>query len=256
MERVEFRNTSGKTLRGILHPSGCMSVVILVHGISGDKSESGKFDRLAEELNHEGYNVLRFDMSGFGESDDDLISVERMTDDLKSAISYASSLGMANIGLLGYSLGAHICCRVYDSRISTMVFWNPLLANGADVWPNEQQLKELQETGGITQQNQSGKMLCYDPKMVEEIASIQPGCRSIECPVMILHGDKDEIVDPSTSREAMKDLNIESEFHLIKGADHVFRDQVDEFIKPTVEFMYRHLEYQSDHTLRCHDCRG
>jgi alpha/beta superfamily hydrolase len=57
------------------------------------KYSKGRFERLATAFNKSGYSALLFDFSGCGESDDDILTVEKEVDDLKHAIEFVKSKG-------------------------------------------------------------------------------------------------------------------------------------------------------------------
>lgn len=88
MESTSFLNSRGLELTGDLYKSDSTTGVVMSHGFTGDRTEWGYFDRIAEDLNEAGYNVFRFDFSGSGESGDNAITVEKEVDDLDSAIRY------------------------------------------------------------------------------------------------------------------------------------------------------------------------
>ncbi len=71
----------------------------MAHGLTGDKSEHGYFDRVAEELNQVGYNVLTFDFTGRGESEGETIRIRGQIEDLETAISYLESKYVDRMGL-------------------------------------------------------------------------------------------------------------------------------------------------------------
>jgi alpha-beta hydrolase superfamily lysophospholipase len=76
MEYITFNNSRGLNLSGRFYPAGSDGIIIMCHGLTADKSSLGRFDILAESFRLSGFNVLNFDFSGCGESDDDVISVK------------------------------------------------------------------------------------------------------------------------------------------------------------------------------------
>jgi hypothetical protein len=68
---MSFRTADDVTLKGYLHRSanGTRSpVVILLHGTGETTANKGDFPELARNLSAKGFNVLRFDFRGYGES--------------------------------------------------------------------------------------------------------------------------------------------------------------------------------------------
>lgn len=93
MERVTFKNSRKLTLVGHLYPSTSESIIIMCHGFMSSKYSKGRFEKLATAFNKSGHSALLFDFSGCGESDDDILTVEKEVDDLKSAIQFVKSKG-------------------------------------------------------------------------------------------------------------------------------------------------------------------
>jgi len=241
MERVTFTNSRGLTLVGHLYPSDSQSIILLTHGFTGDKSEWGRLDKLAKALNREGYNILTFDFSGSGESDDDSLTVNKWVDDLECAMKYVKEKGLTSIGLFGLSLGALICAKVWDDQIKTMVFWAPV-TSGKDVGKRytSDQLAELDEKGYITYTRDKGvrRRFIVDKQMLQDRVAVNPqdALSHIRCPVLIVHGDQDPRVSITDSKDAMQFLPPSSKLEIVKGADHSFYDQLDIFIEHAVSW--------------------
>lgn len=247
MEKVNFKNSRRLNLVGHFYRSDSGAVIILTHGFTGDKSELGRFDNTAAAFHTVGYNVLTFDFSGSGESDDDSLTVEKQVDDLESAIQYVTDRGLTRIGLLGLSLGGLVSAKVYDEKIDTMVFWAPVTGSVKNPRArySEAQLKELDETGYITmiKDNETRKKIIIDKQMLEDRRMVNPQTllSQIKCPVLIIHGDQDNRVPLENSKNAMQYLPKGSRLEVIAGADHKFYDQLNQFIAPSVSWYQEHL---------------
>jgi hypothetical protein len=50
MEKVIFENSKNQSLVGHLYTSESESIIIMSHGFTGDKSEHGRFDKVAESF--------------------------------------------------------------------------------------------------------------------------------------------------------------------------------------------------------------
>ncbi|MBN2909907.1 alpha/beta fold hydrolase [Polycladomyces sp. WAk] len=153
MKRVTFHNSRNLTLAGNLYSSSAKSIIIMCHGFTSDKSSRGRFDQLANSFQRSGYSVLVFDFSGCGESDDDRLTLAKWVDDLRSAISFVTSMGYARIALYGNSLGSTVCLQCYTPQISTMVLTGALTGPMKYDWDEyftKEQMQELREKGHIT----------------------------------------------------------------------------------------------------------
>ena len=250
MQKVNFKNSRNLNLVGNLSLADSDSIIVIAHGFTGDKSEWGRFDTTAEALNKAGYNVLAFDFSGSGESDDDSLTVGKQVDDLNCAIKYVLDRGFKKIGLLGLSLGGLVSLKVYspEKNIKTMVLWAPVTnkkENYAEKKFNQEELKELKERGYITKIMEAGvrKKIIIDKQMIYDRESINQKelLSNINCPVLIIHGNQDESVPLEDSKSAIKYLSSESKLEIVEGADHQFTEQLDTIISLTTNWFKQHL---------------
>lgn len=121
---------SGKTLRlrGNWHPAPVKqkskSPVLLVHSFGGNKQEyNGFFSRLAFELTCAGFDVLRFDCRGCGESQGDTeeIHPEALVEDTKAALNWVQlRSGQKRAHLVGYSLGGLVAALSLPQTVSDL----------------------------------------------------------------------------------------------------------------------------------------
>lgn len=245
MKRVTFKNSRGLRLVGRFYKGSSKSAVIMSHGFTGDKSEWGRFDRTAEALNKAGFTVFSFDFSGCGESEDDSLTVEKQVDDLQSAIDFIKQKGFKKLGLLGHSLGGLISLKNLNKGIRALVLWAPATAPKMDIqsWYSRRQLKEMEDTGYLVKKRDMGvrRKFIIEKGMFDELASINQEklLSKVKCPVLIIHGDKDDVVPVENSQQAMQYLPAGSKLEVIKGADHSFYEQLDKFIGHTVEWFKR-----------------
>ncbi len=249
MERVVFKNSRNQSLVGHLYTSDSKSIIIMSHGFAGDKSEWGRFDKVAESLNQSGYNVLTFDFSGCGESDDDTLTVDKQVDDLKSAIKFVKSRSYQKIGLFGHSLGGLISLKCYSPDIVTMVLWAPVTNKVKYTWDkrfSKEQLQELEEKGCLTKIRDKGirRKILIDKQMLKdrEMVNQKDLLKNINCPILIIHGKQDASVPYADSEEAIKLLSKDSKLELVEKADHGFYDYIDIIIKLSNDWFLNHLE--------------
>lgn len=251
MEKVSFKNSRNLNLVGNLHSADSNSIIIMAHGFTGDKSEWGRFDKTAEAFNEAGYNVLAFDFSGSGESDDDSLTVGKQVDDLNCAIKFVLDKGFEDIGLLGLSLGGLVSLKTYspEKNIETMVLWAPVTAKKENYVIKKkfspEELKELREKGYITKIMEAGvrkkiiidKQMIYDRETVDQKELLS----NIDCPILIIHGNQDESVPLEDSKRAIKYLSPESKLEIIEEADHQFTEQLDTIISLTTNWFKQRL---------------
>ena len=250
MERVTFRNSRNLYLVGNLYTSNSKSIIIMCHGFTSDKYSSGHFPKLAAAFNEHGFNVLNFDFSGCGESDDDSLTIEKQVDDLKSAILYVKAKGYKKIALYGHSLGTLICLKNYAPEIKTMVLLGALTNSMKYDWEeffSKEQMEELKEKGYITQytSEEVRKKIIIHRKILEgfELINQKELLEGVKCPVMIIHGnnDEEESLLWERSKAGIDLLSTDSKLMFIDGADHSFLDHIDKVIESAVDWFMKYL---------------
>lgn len=235
-ERVEMKNSRQLTLIGNFFPASTDAIVIMCHGFTSDKSSRGRFDRFALRFQKSGFNVLAFDFSGCGESDDDSLTMAKQADDLQSVLTVVKQRGFQKIALYGHSLGSRICLMCYSEDIQTMVLTGASTGGTVYHWDDHftaEQIKELAESGKITEQLAKGprKTIIIDQQMLLDFEQCDQKklLSLIKCPVLIIHGncDEEERMLSELSRAGMKWLPKESKLEIIDGAVHSFMDHLD-----------------------------
>ncbi|MFH1649322.1 MAG: alpha/beta fold hydrolase [Candidatus Woesearchaeota archaeon] len=210
MEAVSLVNSRGLKLAGLFHAGTLDSIIVMGHGFTGDKSECGGFDRIAEEFNKAGYNVFRFDYAGCGESDDAPLSVSRHREDYVAVLDYVESRGFSRIGFFGHSISGLVALEVMDPRVKALVFTAPVTApmqDYAEKKYDESQLEELQETGFITRYRDKGPRYksVIDGKSIDERKEVDQTklLGKLNIPVLVFYGKLDVWVPYENSVEAM-----------------------------------------------------
>lgn len=250
-ERVEFKNSRGVILVGDFYSASSDAVVILSHGLGGNRHEGGRLDEAAERLNSDlGLNVLQYDFSAMGESEGEIVNSSNDIDDLESALDFTRERGMTRFALLGYSFGGYITASAYDDKnISALVLWAPvispmpdpaayyLVADGRNNPNNLEMLRELGYVERKTSNRASGSLL-VGSEVFEKWSTINKKdlLSRIKCPVLIVHGSIDPRVPLQGSQDGMQYLPEGSKLKVIDGADHVFDGHVDELIQETVDW--------------------
>jgi len=177
MERTSFPNSRGLELTGDLYKSDSTTGVVMSHGFAGDRTEWGYFDKIAEDLNEAGRDILRFDFSGSGESYDDTITVEKEVDDLDSAIRYLEGQGVGSIGLYGHSLGGLVSLRNDRPIVDAMVLTSPATAatENYGVQMFGQDPSVTRENGRYVKHMERGPRseIKIDPKIIEERRNVK-----------------------------------------------------------------------------------
>ena len=249
MKRFVIFNSRNKKLvcDHYITPSG--AIIILVHGFTGDRHEEGRFDTFAQTFHGTGFNVITFDFGGSGESDDDSLTIQKETDDLLSIIQYVKSKGYNQIGLLGHSLGGLISLRCYSTDIKAMVLTAPVTAPVLYNWREKylpDQVRECENKGYITFYKEKGirKEIIIDKRILEEREEVnQAGLlENVDCPVLIIHGNKDVSVPYTDSVAAIKYLSADSKLEIINEAEHSYNAHLDMFTQLAASWFSVYLD--------------
>lgn len=199
-KRITFQNSRNKTLVGHLFSVPGDVIVIMAPGFCSDKSSQGRFEVYARHLNEKDISVLAIDFAGCGESDDDLLTIDKEVEDLTSAIRWIHSQGYQKIGLYGNSLGGLICLKAYSSEIKTIAMTGGGTGPMKFDWSqhfSQTQMKELQDKGYITERNARNihrKSIKINQQMLKdfELVDQRELLSNVKCPVLLIHGDGDE----------------------------------------------------------------
>ena len=228
-EKVNFKNSRGQKLVGVLHlpEEKTDTLIVLAHGFTSNKDRP-RYIEIAKSLAKEGYAFLRFDFCGSGESDEDEITVKNQIDDLKSALDFAKNKGYSRFGLIGESLGGLISMLVYPDykeEIKCIGLVAPVTQGKApDLYDDSIIKAEIQKRGFFLKQK-DGKTFRVPKEYITERKNVNQKevLSKIKCPVLIIHGSEDSTVPFESSKEAMNYLPKDSKLETIKDADHDLR---------------------------------
>ncbi|WP_373501151.1 alpha/beta hydrolase [Desulfococcus sp.] len=229
-EIVYFKNLEGETLAGTLHlpaqpaPEG----VIFGHCFTCSRHTSILRDT-ATKLAERGIASLRFDFSGNGQSGGDFINTAytRHIREMTQAQRFLSDRGISRFGLAGHSMGAAVSILA-GSRMETVdgicAFSGRLGGLDPEGGFTSEQISELRETGRVAFQSR-GRRLELPGAFFEDAAryDILQTIASLAPPLLIVHGDRDEII-PVWNARAAKARNDRATLEIIAGADHMYGD--------------------------------
>jgi pimeloyl-ACP methyl ester carboxylesterase len=223
MEKVVFENTRGREIHGVFESGDSDRCIVMAHGLTDDRNVGGYFSTASKALNEAGFNVLRFDFTGRGDTEGKL-TLDKGVDDLKSAIEFVKSRGINRIGLYGYSMGGVISLRSLDPSIEAVFLSSPVTARfELPLHPLSSWLaKKFGEVPDINI-DRKRKIEWVNWELTEDLLSVDQKklLSDIDVPVKIVHGNRDFIVDVENSKKASKILNCELE--IIDGMGHTYR---------------------------------
>lgn len=256
-EKVFIKNKSGLKLCGVWHfpKKSTNKAIVLAHGLTVTKDESGVFTELAGLLENNGFTVFRFDFRGHGESEGAQtdMTIRGELEDLKSSIQEVELKGFANIGLLGASFGGGIA-TLYASETGShpksLCLWNPVLnydhcfLNPITPWLKDKKI-QMQNDLSIKGYTEIGKAKFKCSKVLfNEMKEFFPyrELKQISVPTVIIHGNKDSKVPYEDSKRYISSLKPH-QLITVKGAEHGFHEDWEREIanQETLKFFQKYL---------------
>ncbi|SFU72089.1 hypothetical protein SAMN04487886_11186 [Clostridium sp. DSM 8431] len=245
-EEIVFKN-NGEKIYGVIYSpkdsKGKVPGIIFSHGFNGN-NESGAF--YAKTLAEKGYAVCCFDFRGGScnsKSEGSSLNMSIFTEksDLKVVIEMLQDfefIDSNNIFLIGESQGGLVSAIIAAENkeiIRGMILIYPALCIVEDAkkrHENIENVPESEELMGLRIGQEYYKNL-FDFNIYENILGYDKE-------VLIIHGDKDELVNISYSVEAVKKYK-KAELSIIKDAGHGFCNGSEkEAVKHMINYMEKH----------------
>ncbi|WRS30896.1 alpha/beta fold hydrolase [Actinomycetaceae bacterium MB13-C1-2] len=126
------------------------AAVLFSHSFLMDRSSSAHFPKLAKRYRGLGYATLGFDYSGHGSSDDDRITVEHRTEDLRAASGWLAEQGYTRQLIHAHSTGSLSAFRGRPPAVESLFVTSGVLGPVSYEWESifsSEQLDELDRTG-------------------------------------------------------------------------------------------------------------
>jgi fermentation-respiration switch protein FrsA (DUF1100 family) len=234
------------TLRGWFLPvPGSERVIIMVHGNGYHRAdpEIGMLD-IAAHLVDRNFNVLMFDLRGYGESDGNMVSGGyHEKKDVEGAVSYLKGRGFDRIGVLGFSLGAvsTLMAAAEDPDIKVVVS-DSSFADLNDIMSTE-----------FSKRTKAPRLFLHPILFMIKLmygvdfAAIRPVDRVAEIaprPILFIHGEEDEVIPVAHAYRLFEaSQNPENQLWVVAGARHTraFKVQPDEYISRVASFFSDNL---------------
>ncbi len=226
---VHFYNHQGEKLAGTLHLPDRRDGCGVVFGHCFTCSRHTLIIRQASnELASEGVLALRFDFSGNGQSEGEFSAsnYSKQIAEMQTAADVIAEKGARWIGLAGHSMGAVIAVLTAAQTRSVKAVCTlagRLSGLNATHFFGKKQLKELEDTGRVSFSSR-GRSLQLSTEFFADANqyNLPETVKSLRTPLMVVHGDADEII-PVQDAYLAKTLNPEyTELVVIPGADHMF----------------------------------
>lgn len=132
----DIEASDGHIVPATLFCAGADRIVIMSHGITGDRNEEGVHSGFASMLSRDGFDGIGFDFRGHGASalPPEHSTIAGMALDFMAVVQWARQKPYRKLSHLATSFGASItllCASRFSlSDFSSVAFWNPVIDYG------------------------------------------------------------------------------------------------------------------------------
>jgi pimeloyl-ACP methyl ester carboxylesterase len=195
----------GEDLVAVHHEADANRWLVFSHGFLSDKS--GSYEARCERAVAEGFQAVRFDHRGCGESDrafGDQDLTTRLAD-LDAVLEYFDP---GRCVLFGSSFGGRVALHAgTDERVEAVVARAPLTVT---------------DSGVFEAYADEAFLAAFDRHPFEAVA------RDLDVPVAIFHGREDDTIDPADSRVAAGVLDTDLLLQQYAGEGHNFSREAED----------------------------
>lgn len=215
-EHIEVEWKDGLIMRGYHQHANTDTVVIVVHGIGGNKlGHKYIFKQYAGKLAENNISSIRVDFIGSGESDGNFAQTMHSTqsDQVSKLVEFAKSKGYKNIVLSSTTIGCYALWHYAkdDPQIQLIINWNPItdfMKYKNDQLSNEQ--------GGYIDMQGLGLNQIY----IDDLSNLDEEIPTLSSSVMMIQGEED--YEYQTKDCQVLAANREWEYLSIPNANHLF----------------------------------
>lgn len=213
VSEVQIMTPRGKKLAGdwVVPVDSCDICVVLVHSFLGDRHSAGWFDFLSAAYRGAGYQTMAFDLSGCGQSDDDVLTSDNSAEDIQSVCSWLLDNGVKQVIVHAHGYGATASLRAAPLPAATMILTGPISGSTLMDWSavfSSDQLDQLEIVGHTIIPGSEGErdhyLISKQTLADLTIVDTQKLATEVTCPVLLIHDgtDQDEGMVESTTQLA------------------------------------------------------
>ena len=250
-----LKNRRGETLVGVHHRANdARATIVMLHGWSGTRSGPHQMlARAARTFAGQGFDCVRFDFSGRGDSDGDtlLATLATMRDDAHDVFNWIEQQSKAPLWVLGLCSGCEIAVAAAPPRVRGAILWSaPIFAALPEDSGQQQKrasnlkkyarkllnpatyakiLRGQVDTAGVKSAMQGGGGAAHKNRESNEAGQLPPGFRDsslkawrdFQGDIWQIYGGADPILEAARDFYARQSPQI-SRFHVVEGANHSF----------------------------------
>ncbi|HEY5952296.1 MAG TPA: alpha/beta fold hydrolase [Kofleriaceae bacterium] len=231
----------GARLRTIAtHADSARALVLVIQGIACESVDCA-LDRdaplavLVDGLTRAGYDTLRFDKRGVGDSEGSACNATDFHTELADAravLDYARRLGVPLV-LFGHSVGGIIATQLADAAAAIAVFGTPVMrwldclldsterqlrmrgASDADIAQQLAAIRDLARAGEL-----NGRCAAYHEQL--HALDLEAAWRAVDVPVLVLRGEHDWVVRADDQARIAELARGSTTIVDLPGLDHLF----------------------------------
>lgn len=237
-EKVYISNKKNQKLAAVIHRPPTQDkfpAIILMCGFTGNKEEK-HIKQLAIELTKNNFVAIRFDPSGYAESEGSTEKDYRLTNyfsDTESIYGYLKTLSYVDqdrIGIFGHSMGAMLVVlfAAKHPEIKASVSVSPPYNLGTHYRLKGIFWKGWKEKGYL-EKIDNGKTVRIPWEFLEDAKRYNAlqDVSKIKSPILFILGTKDINVLPEETRKLYEKANNPKEFLVVDGMDHYYKNFPD-----------------------------
>ena len=206
--------------------------IVFCHGFLSDKT--GSYEHRCRRAVDEGYNAVRFDFRGCGESDGQFVD-QTLSAKLSDLRAVVDQFDPASYVLFGSSFGGKVAfhAAAQDSRVSAVVTRAPVTYNQVfDTY------RQAVERNGECQFDTGDRI---DGRFFDDFDTYSFATIDLEIPIAIFHGSDDAVVDVAHSFDAAAQFETDVLLETFASEGHRFSREAETRL---LERLFHWLETQ------------
>ncbi len=232
--KVKFPNDLGYQLSGVIElpvDQSPLAYAVFAHAFTGNKSFAATRN-ITKALIREGYGVLRFDLTGLGQSEGDFSDTNFTTgvNDIKSAVHFLETKYEHPKILVGHSLGGAMALKA-AYELDTI---KAVATVGTPSEPSHVthllgcSIDDITKTGKA-EVDIAGRNFTIKQQFLDDLESVdlKVSIKKLRKGLLVLHSPQDRVVEIENAAEIYHSAHHPKSFVTLDGADHMLTSKAD-----------------------------
>ena len=221
----EIKNTQGERLDYSFHKGerNSKNIVVLGHGVTGNKDRAF-IVALAEGLSIAGISAIRISFSGNGASEGKFVdsNISKEVDDLEAVLNILTDYTVCYVGhSMGGAVG--VLYTIKSNRVKLLVSLAGMVHTKTFAQHEFSGVKPGEGFMWADPDCPLSQLYMDDLAQIDTVVDYAP---QITLPWLFVHGADDDVVPIQDAYDIFAKANEPKQLIEIKGADHVFSDEV------------------------------